>query len=124
MDIRPVASSPQPAQSAVDKYVSAPAAPAAPVVKSTEPTAQVQQPAGIPEMNQVSQALKNINKLLQDAMPPQNLEFTIDEDSDRTIVKVVDQKTREVLRQIPSEEVLELSKALDLSQGLLIRQKA
>jgi len=123
MDIRPVASSPQPAQSAVDKYVSAPAA-AAPVVKSTEPTAQVQQPAGIPEMNQVSQALKNINKMLQDAMPPQNLEFTIDEDSDRTIVKVVDQNTREVLRQIPSEEVLELSKALDLSQGLLIRQKA
>jgi flagellar protein FlaG len=124
MDIRPVANSPQPAQTAVDKHVSAPTAPTRPIVQSAEPAAQVQQPASVPDMGQVSQAIKNINKLLQDALPPQNLEFTLDEDSDRAIVKVVDQKTREVLRQIPSEEVLELSKALDLSQGMLIRQKA
>ncbi len=124
MDIRPVANSPQSASTAVDKHVGTPAAPVRPAVQSAEPSAQVQQPASVPDMGHVSQALKNINKMLQDAMPPQNLEFMIDEDSDRTIVKVVDQKTKEVLRQIPSEEVIELAKALDLSQGLLIRQKA
>lgn len=124
MDIRPIANSTQPAPTAGDKHVDAPVAPARPIVQSAEPTAQVQQPATVPDMGLVSQAVKNINKLLQDALPPQNLEFTVDEGSDRTVVKVVDQKTKEVLRQIPSEEVLELAKALDLSQGLLIRQKA
>lgn len=124
MDIRPVANHPQPVQAAVDKYVGNPVAPARPVAQSTEPSAQVQQPATVPDIGQLSQAVKNINKLLQDALPPQNLEFIVDEESDRPIVKVVDQNTKEVLRQIPSEEAIELAKALDLSQGLLIRQKA
>lgn len=125
MDIRPVANLPTSGPTAVDKHAGAPAAtaPARPVVQGAEPVAQVQQPASVPDMGQVSQAVKNINKLLQEAAPPQNVEFTVDEDSDRTIVKVVDQKTKEVLRQIPSEEVLQLAKALDLSKGLLIRQK-
>ncbi|KRB93365.1 hypothetical protein ASE07_13280 [Noviherbaspirillum sp. Root189] len=53
-----------------------------------------------------------------------NLEFSVDEDSNRTIVKVIDQQTQEVLRQIPSEEALKISKALNQVSGLLIRQKA
>ncbi|RZI42076.1 flagellar protein FlaG [Herbaspirillum sp. HC18] len=123
MDIRPVANPAQPGAAVERHAAQAPTTPAQPAVQPSEPAAKVQQPASVPDMNQVAQAVKNINKLLQDAMPPQNLEFTVDEDSERTVVKVVDQKTKEVLRQIPSEEVLQLSKALDLSKGLLIRQK-
>ena len=52
------------------------------------------------------------------------VEFTIDEDSHRTVVKVVDQETKELIRQMPSAEALEISKALDRVQGLLINQKA
>ncbi|MFC6521248.1 flagellar protein FlaG [Undibacterium arcticum] len=40
------------------------------------------------------------------------------------MVKVVDQRTQEVIRQMPSPEALEIAKALDKMQGLLIRQKA
>jgi len=40
------------------------------------------------------------------------------------VVKVVDLETKEVIRQIPSPEVLEIAKAVDQLQGLLIRQKA
>ncbi len=54
----------------------------------------------------------------------QDLEFSIDEDSDRTVVKIIDQKTKEVLRQIPSPEALAIAKALDQAKGLLIQQKA
>lgn len=54
----------------------------------------------------------------------QGLEFTIDDDSKRLVVKVVDQQTKEVIRQVPSQEVLEIAKALDRAQGLLIRQQA
>ena len=52
------------------------------------------------------------------------LQFNIDKDSGQTIVKIVDSTTDEVIRQIPSEEMVAMAKALDQIQGLLIRQKA
>jgi flagellar protein FlaG len=54
----------------------------------------------------------------------QEIQFSIDPDTDRTIVKVIDQRTQEVIRQMPSAEALEIAKALDRLQGLLIRQQA
>lgn len=53
-----------------------------------------------------------------------NLEFSIDQDSGRTIVKVVDLTTQEILRQIPTPEMLAISKALGRFQGLFVEQKA
>lgn len=82
----------------------------------------VQQAANIPSMGQVSEAVKKINDTMKKL--GQNLEFSVDSDSHRTIVKVVDQETKDIIRQIPSPEVLEIAKALDQLQGLLIRQKA
>lgn len=52
------------------------------------------------------------------------LNFSIDKDTGRTIVKVIDQATDEVIKQIPSEEMLAISKAIDKLKGLLIEQKA
>lgn len=53
----------------------------------------------------------------------QNLLFSIDNDTGRTVVKVVDSSTDEVIRQIPSEELLAISKAMDKLQGVLIKQE-
>lgn len=53
-----------------------------------------------------------------------DIQFSIDEDTDATVVKIIDRSTKEVIRQIPSQEMLEIAKALDRLQGLLIRQKA
>lgn len=63
---------------------------------------------------------------IKDFIQPLNdsLEFSVDEDTGRTIVKVVDLQTKEVLRQIPSEEAMNIAKALDKLQGLLIRSTA
>lgn len=82
----------------------------------------VQPPSAAPNAAQVTQALKSINKTLE--IRSQGLEFSIDEDSHRTIVKIVDKNTKDVIRQIPTEEALEIAKALDQASGLLIRQKA
>lgn len=82
----------------------------------------VQQPDAAAAQNQVGQALQSINKALQKLSS--NLEFTVDADSNRTIVKVMDTQTQEIIRQMPSVEAIEISKALDKLQGLLVRQKA
>lgn len=71
-------------------------------------------------------ALESAAKAVQDFVKPMsgNLEFTLDEDTGRTVIKVIDSSTKELIRQIPSEEMLEIAKALDRLQGLLVRQKA
>jgi flagellar protein FlaG len=53
-----------------------------------------------------------------------DISFSIDGDSGRTVVKVIDRTTKDVIRQIPSQEMLELAQAMDKLQGLLIKQKA
>lgn len=70
----------------------------------------------------VGQAVQQMNDMLQTLS--QKLEFSVDKDTDAFVVKVVDKDTKELIRQIPSEEMLELAKALDKLQGLLIKDKA
>lgn len=69
--------------------------------------------------------LANAVEEVQAAIAPvaQNLQFSIDQDINRTIVKVVDSSTDEVIRQIPSEEIVAIAKAMDKLQGLLIKQE-
>lgn len=54
----------------------------------------------------------------------QNLRFSIDEDTGKTIIKVMDVHTEEVIRQIPTEEAVEIARTLDKVQGLLFNGKA
>jgi flagellar protein FlaG len=74
------------------------------------------------ELKEVTQAVSDINKAMQ--FMSRQLEFSVDTDSERTIVKVIDQQTREVIRQMPTKEALEIGKALEKAQGLLIKQTA
>jgi flagellar protein FlaG len=67
-------------------------------------------------------AVKKLNELVAPTL--QNIEFSMDQESDRMVVKVVDTSTQKVLRQIPNEEVLAFSKTLGRLQGLVIRQTA
>lgn len=53
-----------------------------------------------------------------------SLRFNIDDETGKTIVKVMDSQTQEVIKQIPTEEMLAIAKALDKLQGLLVKQKA
>lgn len=53
------------------------------------------------------------------------LQFSVDQSSGRTIIKITDPATKEVIQQIPSEQMLQIAKALDqFQQGLLLNRKA
>ncbi|HEX9172801.1 MAG TPA: flagellar protein FlaG [Telluria sp.] len=68
------------------------------------------------------QAVAKLNEFT--SMVAQGLQFSIDEDSGRTLVKVIDTSTQEVLRQFPTKEALSLARAIGKMQGLLIQDKA
>jgi flagellar protein FlaG len=53
-----------------------------------------------------------------------NLLFSLDQETGKTVIKIVDSQTNEVIRQIPSEEVLAIARNLDRIEGLLLKQKA
>ena len=80
------------------------------------------QSAAEPDRATLLQAVEEVQKAI--APVAQNLLFSIDNDTGRTIVKIVDSQTDEVIRQMPSEEVLAISKAIDKLKGVLIQQKA
>ena len=69
----------------------------------------------------VRQALDEVREALSPVA--QNLQFSIDDDTGRTVIKIIDSSTDEVIKQIPSEEILAIAKAIDKLQGLLIRQE-
>jgi flagellar protein FlaG len=70
----------------------------------------------------LSNAVDKLNKFVAPTL--QSIEFSIDEESNSIVVKVVDTATKKVLRQIPNEEVMAISKTLGKLQGLVIRQTA
>lgn len=74
-------------------------------------------------LDQLDKAVSKANEFLQ-SQTSLNLQFSVDKDIDRTVVKVVDPTTQEVVRQIPSKEVIEIAKSLDRLQGLLLKEKA
>ncbi|MCB5189255.1 flagellar protein FlaG [Methylobacillus arboreus] len=83
---------------------------------------ETQQQVAEASKGNVEAAVKQINEFIAPIM--QSIQFSTDNDSGRIVVKVVDSETQKVLRQIPSEEALAISKALDSLQGLIIRQTA
>lgn len=82
-------------------------------------------PATRPHQNdrrELDKAVETLNDFT--GLVAQDVRFSVDEDSGRTLVTVVDTLTQEVLRQIPSKEALSLARSLDKMQGLLIHEKA
>jgi len=87
------------------------------------PKAATKQVTEQPTVPQLQGLVDSINNSLKQAN--KNLEFTIDEDTKKSIVKLVDTETGEVIRQFPSEETIAISKAIEsMQQGILLRQKA
>lgn len=59
------------------------------------------------EENELKSAVENANKLMD--LSSYHLKFKIDEESNRTQVKLIDNETQEVIREVPPERMLELS---------------
>ncbi|MAX33354.1 MAG: hypothetical protein CME72_09875 [Halomonadaceae bacterium] len=52
------------------------------------------------------------------------IEFSLDEHPSRVVTRIVDRVSGDVIRQIPSEEVLRIAEQLDEMQGRLISFEA
>lgn len=70
---------------------------------------------------ELEEAVEKLNALVSRAT---TILFSLDEDSGRTIIRVVDTETQTVLRQIPNEEALAMSRNMERLQGLVLRQQA
>lgn len=76
-----------------------------------------------PTAPQLQNLVDNINKALKQSS--KNLEFTIDTDTMKSVVKLVDSETGDVIRQFPSEETIAISRSIErIQQGLLLKQEA
>lgn len=71
---------------------------------------------------QIKQAAQKIQGAVNNLA--QNLRFSVDEDTGKTIIKVMDAQTEEVIRQIPTKEAVEIARTLNRVHGLLFNDKA
>ena len=75
-----------------------------------------------PSREAVAKAVEQVNAHL--TAQNRAIEFTIDPDTKAVVVKLIDKQDNQVLRQVPSQEMLEIAKALDQLQGKLLRNQA
>jgi flagellar protein FlaG len=73
-------------------------------------------------VEQVGRAVDRINEMMQHSQ--QMLSFQLDDDSGRMVIRVTDAQTKEVIRQIPSEETLKFAQYVDGLVGLIFNKKA
>ncbi len=70
------------------------------------------------QREQLDDAVSQLNDFVQNVQ--RDLQFEVDSDLGQTIVKVVDQSTQEVIRQIPDEVALRLAENLQQDEPLTL----
>lgn len=98
---------------------------AAPVASERSAAVDLPQVAAAPQVSaeQVRKAVADLNRAMQSSN--RNLQFSVDADTKRVVVRITDMATGEVIRQIPSEEALSISRSIgEFQQGLLLKQQA
>ena len=89
-------------------------------VKSSESQPVVDVAAATDE--QVTQGLEQIKAALGNMA--QALNFSIDEETGKMVVKIIDTASQEVIRQFPTEDAIAIARSLDKMNGLLFNDKA
>jgi len=70
-----------------------------------------------PRTLDVAKAIERINELSRGSR--RDLRFRVDESSGRTIITVINAVTKEIVRQIPPEELLAIAQTLEQGGGLI-----
>lgn len=69
----------------------------------------------------LEEAVERLNGLKE--FHDRGIRFSVDEETEKVVIKIVDSGTNEVIRQIPPEEVLNMIRHLNEFQGLLINKR-
>jgi flagellar protein FlaG len=72
--------------------------------------------------DQVESAVSTIQEFVQSVR--RNINFSVEDTSGRVVVKVTDSTSGDVIRQIPSEEALQLAESLEEVRSLLFKAEA
>src|SRR5882724_4085707 len=72
--------------------------------------------------DKLRQGLDRLNNAAQAAN--QNITFSVDPETKKIVVKVIDQQTEQVVYQFPGDEALRLSASLEQLSGVLFDHKA
>lgn len=75
-----------------------------------------------PQREELEQSVQDLNSLVQELQ--RELRFSVDDGSGEMVVKVVDRQTDELVRQIPTEEILKLRERLEAATGAIFQDKA
>jgi len=67
---------------------------------------------------EVKEAVSKLNEFAQKTQ--RDLNFQIDEDSGKTVIKVYDRQSETLVRQIPNEEALEMAKRLSADEPSML----
>jgi flagellar protein FlaG len=70
----------------------------------------------------VEQAAVRVKEVLRGTTS--HLEIEIDHDLHKAVIRIFNGESGEIIRQIPSQELLDLAKHLDDPKGLLVRVRA
>jgi len=89
---------------------------------TTAPTGPASNADAAEDPQAVRSAVAAINRAAKSLT--NTVELVMDDRAEHPVVKVMDAETGQLIRQIPSEEVLELRSALDRVSGLLINRTA
>jgi flagellar protein FlaG len=92
---------------------------AAPAGKEAAPNGRTlpQQAPPPPPVTDVKRAVERLNQLMTSNQ--RSLRFKVDEGSGRTIITVINADTKEIVRQIPPEEVLAVLRSLETLGSLI-----
>lgn len=93
-------------------------APQNPDLPGSNPTIRPKQPTEA----ELHQAVANLQQRARTVAP--SLQFSIDRDTSRIVIRVTDSSTQEVIRQFPPDEILRMDKELDRMLGMLLNKKA
>lgn len=92
-------------------------------VSLVQTTAHVASLGKTPSAGQLSKLIEDMQKKIATYSP--ELQFSIDQSSGKTIVRMTDKSTNTLLWQFPSEEAMQVAKELDQYQrGLVVNRKA
>lgn len=91
---------------------------------ATRPRAEISVPAEPKGKAEPSLSLEKMQEIIQvanAAMEGANnsLRFQVDESLSQPIVSVVDQNSGDVIRQLPSEEIVRISRSIESMRGIL-----
>ncbi|MBU1689544.1 MAG: flagellar protein FlaG [Gammaproteobacteria bacterium] len=93
------------------------------LVADSATPATAPQPSSQPSSQALKSAVNDVNKALR--LSNQSLEISLDSSTKQRIVKLVDTQTGELIRQIPSEQMLAIAQSIDqyLQHGQLLSEK-